>query len=1111
MKSRIHLSPTPAPGGDPTSPEAIVRVVLEKSPLLVYIANLDFKIVLANRSLREVTGYDTSDCPTTDALIERFYPHGDEYQQRVRSIHEGFRRNEHVMGAKLLVQCKDGSQRTIAWYTSRLRIGRGSTVGYIAMGLDLTTQGTLEQWVSLLQRTLQHLSEGVILSDATGGVLAWNEGATRLLGWTEAEMQGQSIERMFPTGQRKALLAEIEDGVTGIDGRYADEIPLQTRTGGSRELAFQQVRLDGEGGVPLARLTVVAPPDTDGDELFARTAALEAQLEAVAKEKSALEADKGRLSAQVSTMDAELATAGAAAGQIADLRGQLDEAIAEAEKAKARVAELESAADEVALEVEAEPATESEAPELDLASLEELEAAKKAAAEAKKAAADAGKSLAKLTADAAKTKSELDAKGKELAAKDEELASRSEELAAKAKELEEAQAAAKKLEEELEAAKKAASGADDQAKQLAELEAAKTEAGKELDEARKAAENATAEATAAKADLASAQAKLEESTQALDDAQEEWVHERSKLEDEHRAAIDALSQKSTEQRRALEAQLHKDILAAEERAEVERQKLIDRFEAEKSDLARAAEIAQAELESSSARAVEEIRAKYANVPQLQSHLQTVGAPVVSADTAGRIIGWSQGAEALEGSSAKAALGKVIFDKVLALEGLKWKTLFGQVVVVGKLDRDVTLLRKDGSRQRVMLRARLVKNETGAPAGVTVELDRRRVDPDAAARADAAVQRLLSPFHTHLSNQITQAFQGLSDTMARVQQLEQLGQAGGSLPLDGLVAQVAAASGGKAVCELGSDRQVGDSGRGLVALLFSLVEGDGDKVISTADAAAPVVVRGSWSPTRQGAIEWLAREGGFAVTFVDGAAHVDLVPPPPADTGAPDDAEETRMYDGPPPDSGALLAESRTTMMAGSLELELDEPTTGLDVAGVDEGELELDPDEDNPDIGNSGAVDLLGGEDGVLEVFAGEDSVIKSHDVVYMKVNSLAEIDPVLRSSEQVLVRSGERGGPSSHSDLPPIDELDELPGGTGGVSEALLHTAGQMDAYVAGNTVADDELEDATPTSGGKPRRPSPELMQEMQSTDADAAAKEPEKPAPKKGSKRRRGRKRK
>ena len=78
-----------------------------------------------------------------------------------------------------------------------------------------------------------------------------------------------------------------------------------------------------------------------------------------------------------------------------------------------------------------------------------------------------------------------------------------------------------------------------------------------------------------------------------------------------------------------------------------------------------------------------------------------------------------------------------------------------------------------------------------------------------------------------------------------------------------------------------------------------------------------------------------------------------------------------------------------------------------------------------------------------------------------MNVNHLAEVDPVLRTSEQVLARKGE-GAPTNSEDLLPIDELEEVADGNDEVSQALLSTAGQMDAYVRGNTVADDELEDS-------------------------------------------------
>ncbi|MCO4774118.1 MAG: PAS domain S-box protein, partial [Deltaproteobacteria bacterium] len=1075
MKPRINLSPTPAAGSDPTSPEAIVRVVLEKSPLLVYIANLDFKIVLANRSLRDVTGYDTSDTPSVNALVSRFYPHGPDYKQRVLDIHEGWKRNEHVMGAKLLVQCKDGTQRTIAWYTSRLRIGRGPTVGYLAMGLDLTTQGTLEQWVSLLQRTLQHLNEGVILSDPSGGVLAWNEGATRLLGYSEGEMQGQSIHELLPAKQRDALMQEIDDAIEGPSNRFADEIGLARKGGGIRELSMVQLRLDGEGGAPLARLTVLAPPESDADELFAQTAGLEGQLKKLASENKNLVAEQGRLAAKVSTMDAELATSGAAAGQIADLRGQLDQALDAAASAKARVAELEAKSAAPPADVKATDGDKAAASSEDAVAIDDDEPPTAKPGEVAEAARSAELDARK--ADLAAAKAELEAAKAELEAAKAELDSSKAELAS-------ATAALTATKEELESA-------------LAALETSKVEAqaGKaELEAAVASAETNATELAALAAQLSAAQAAsegvdalIEQAQQDLDDQKESWVLERSKLEDEHRALLDAANQKATEQRRALEAQLHKDILAAEERAEVERQKLIEAFATEKTDIAQAADIAQAELESRASRAMDDLKRTLESVPKVQPHLEPVSAALVSADSTGKVVGWSSGAAKAEGSTAEAALGKVIFDEVLKLKGIKWKSIFGQVMVAGAVDRQVTLLRADGSNKEVQLHARIVKSDSGAPVGVTVELEEPRVEPDAQSRADAAMQRLLSPFRAQLASQVGQAFQSLQGTLNRLQQLERLGQGGTPLPLDGLVAQVASATGGQSVCELGSQHEIDTNGRGLAALLFALVDGQQSAVVSTV-GSSPVVVRGAqWTASQRGSLVWLAAEGGLGLSFVDGEAHVELtapVPTPPPSSGAPTDDEATAIYDGPPADAGALRAEHATTVLGevDAMDLELDEPEEGLNLAGSDESDLELDSDDDNPDLVRSGRVQFVGAEDGELEVFAGEDSVVKSHDAIYMKVNHLAEIDPVLRTSEQILARAGEMG-PTSSTSLPPLDELDELPSASGTVSADLLNTANQMDAYVAGNTVADDELEDSESAATG----PSQAVLDEMSSTDVD------------------------
>jgi PAS domain S-box-containing protein len=73
---------------------------------------------------------------------------------------------------------------------------------------------------------------GIITLDAEGLVRSWNSGATRLLGWTEAEMRGQSVERLFTEEDRA-------NGVVAMELRDA-----HTRGRGGQE--GWRIRKDGE-------------------------------------------------------------------------------------------------------------------------------------------------------------------------------------------------------------------------------------------------------------------------------------------------------------------------------------------------------------------------------------------------------------------------------------------------------------------------------------------------------------------------------------------------------------------------------------------------------------------------------------------------------------------------------------------------------------------------------------------------------------------------------------------------------------------------------------------------------------------------------------------------
>jgi len=76
---------------------------------------------------------------------------------------------------------------------------------------------TADQWRQVVDSAVE---TAIISTDASGYVTSWSEGARRVLGWTAAEMIGQSLERIFPEDKGKAALEQEMDGArqTGRGG-----------------------------------------------------------------------------------------------------------------------------------------------------------------------------------------------------------------------------------------------------------------------------------------------------------------------------------------------------------------------------------------------------------------------------------------------------------------------------------------------------------------------------------------------------------------------------------------------------------------------------------------------------------------------------------------------------------------------------------------------------------------------------------------------------------------------------------------------------------------------------------------------------------------------------
>ncbi|KAB7769384.1 hybrid sensor histidine kinase/response regulator [Xanthomonas maliensis] len=106
----------------------------------------------------------------------------------------------------------------------------GTISGVFVQGLDITDRISLEHAVRAAEMRNRQILDSVmdyaiIATDLQGLVTAWNEGARRTLGWTEADMLGQTLERIFTpedvaNGQmRREAAAALESG-SGLDERW---------------------------------------------------------------------------------------------------------------------------------------------------------------------------------------------------------------------------------------------------------------------------------------------------------------------------------------------------------------------------------------------------------------------------------------------------------------------------------------------------------------------------------------------------------------------------------------------------------------------------------------------------------------------------------------------------------------------------------------------------------------------------------------------------------------------------------------------------------------------------------------------------------------------------
>ncbi|ATB58285.1 histidine kinase [Xanthomonas citri pv. fuscans] len=210
--------------------ERLIRLFEQAPMFMAFLSGPQHRVEFANPCYSRLIGHrDVIGRPLAEAL-----PDAVE-QGHVRRLDEVYQSGRAFSANALpyIVQAVPGGpteRRLLDLVYQPIAGADGTISGIFVQGLDITDRISLERAVREAEMRNRQILDSVmdyaiIATDMHGRVTSWNEGARRILGWSEAEMLGQTLQRTFTpedVEQRQMLIeaaAALESG-SGMDERW---------------------------------------------------------------------------------------------------------------------------------------------------------------------------------------------------------------------------------------------------------------------------------------------------------------------------------------------------------------------------------------------------------------------------------------------------------------------------------------------------------------------------------------------------------------------------------------------------------------------------------------------------------------------------------------------------------------------------------------------------------------------------------------------------------------------------------------------------------------------------------------------------------------------------
>ncbi|MFK3847282.1 PAS domain-containing protein [Stenotrophomonas sp. NPDC078853] len=211
--------------------------LFEKSPMfMAFLSGPEHRVELANPRYAEMVG----NRPVIGQRLADAIPEVID-QGYLPLLDQVYRSGETYIGTEVTYDpvAADGGTaepRKLDIVFQPVKDEAGQSIGVFVQGLDVTSQVALQRRLRRSEARHRQIMDSamdyaIFAMDLEGRITLWNEGARHTLGWTEAEMLGQTPERFYLEKDRRAGRFQHGMKVALAEGGLSGERPLLRKTG----------------------------------------------------------------------------------------------------------------------------------------------------------------------------------------------------------------------------------------------------------------------------------------------------------------------------------------------------------------------------------------------------------------------------------------------------------------------------------------------------------------------------------------------------------------------------------------------------------------------------------------------------------------------------------------------------------------------------------------------------------------------------------------------------------------------------------------------------------------------------------------------------------------